>query len=102
MIDSIHWVFNGLNLGVESRFLYLSPLNPKLSADGKGNPSDLDFLGDAGLTAALGTTRGTDSAILLNLPTRPAHNAIAPQNLGSIKEMHYQHHVSALIVGAYL
>ena len=58
MIDSIHWVFNGLNLGVESRFLYLYPLNPKLSADGKGNPSDLDSLRDAGLTAALGAHQG--------------------------------------------
>ena len=58
VIDSIHWVFNGLNLGVESRFLYLYPLNPKLSADGKGNPSDLDSLRDAGLTAALGAHQG--------------------------------------------
>jgi hypothetical protein len=73
VIDSIHWVFNGLNLGVESRFLYLSPLNPKLSADGKGNPSDRVSRRDAGaiarvigfpaadrwtLTAALGAHQG--------------------------------------------
>jgi hypothetical protein len=42
------------------------------------------------------------SAILLNLPTRPGHDAIARQNLGSIKEMHYQHHGSALTGGAFL
>jgi hypothetical protein len=42
------------------------------------------------------------SAILLNLPTRPAHDAIARQNLGSIKEMHHQHHGSALTGGAFL
>jgi hypothetical protein len=70
VIGSIHWVFNGLNLGVESRFLCLSPLNPKLSVAGKRNPSDRVSLREAGaiskvtgfsvpepwtLTAALGT-----------------------------------------------
>jgi hypothetical protein len=45
---------------------------------------------------------GMDSAVLLNLPARPAHHAIAGQNLGSIKEMHYQHHGSALTGGAFL
>ncbi|MFZ4641671.1 MAG: hypothetical protein ACOYMP_14930 [Nodosilinea sp.] len=43
-----------------------------------------------------------DSAILLNLPARPAHHAIARQNLGSIKEMHYQHHGSALTGGVFI
>ncbi len=43
-----------------------------------------------------------DSAVLLNLPARPGHDAIARQNLGSIKEMHYQHHGSALTGGAFL
>jgi hypothetical protein len=43
-----------------------------------------------------------DSAVLFNFLARPGHDAIAPQNLGSIKEMHYQHHGSALTGGAFL
>jgi len=54
------------------------------------------------LTAALVPTWGMDSAILLNLPARPAHDAIVPQNLGSTKEMHYQHHGLAFSGGAFL
>ena len=41
-------------------------------------------------------------AMLLNFLARPGHDAIARQNLGSIKEMHYQHHGSALTGGAFL
>ena len=43
-----------------------------------------------------------DSAVLFNFLARPGHDAIARQNLGSIKEMHHQHHGSALTGGAFL
>jgi hypothetical protein len=42
------------------------------------------------------------SAILPNFLARPGHDAIARQNLGSIKEMHYQHHGSALTGGVFI